>query len=133
MCAKLTGMELGPFGVWTSYRAIGQENAGEAARLAEDLGFGTFWLGGSPQLTALRPLLEATERIAVATGILNVWQSDPEQVARDYAELGREFPARVLLGIGIGHPEATSQYSTPLSAMRQLPRRPRRRNRASPA
>ena len=117
MCAKLTGMELGRFGVWTSYRAIGQENAGEAARLAEDLGYGTFWLGGSPQLTALRPLLEATERIAVATGILNVWQSDPEQVARDYAELGREFPARVLLGIGIGHPEATSHYSTPLSAM----------------
>jgi probable F420-dependent oxidoreductase len=110
-------MDLGQFGVWTSYRAIGEERAGEAARLVEDLGFGTFWLGGSPQLPGLRPLLQATERIVVATGILNVWQSRPEQVATDFAELDAEFPRRVLLGIGIGHPEATSQYARPLAAM----------------
>jgi probable F420-dependent oxidoreductase len=88
-------MQLGEFGVWTSYRAIGEENAGEAARLVEDLGFGTFWLGGSPQLTALRPLL----------------------VAADFSELEARFPGRVLLGIGIGHPEATSHYRSPLAAM----------------
>lgn len=113
-------MQLGDFGVWTSYRAIGQENAGEAARLAEDLGFGAFWLGGSPQLPALRPLLEATERIVAATGILNVWQSEPGRVADDFARLNDEFPGRVLLGIGIGHPEATSHYTKPLSAMREF-------------
>lgn len=111
-------MDLGPFGIWTSYRTIGEDSAGEAARLAEACGFGTFWLGGSPQLPALRPLLEATERIVVATGILNVWQSDPEQVARDFNELEQAYPGRVLLGIGIGHPEATSQYGKPLSSMR---------------
>jgi probable F420-dependent oxidoreductase len=116
----LQAMQLGEFGVWTSYRAIGEENAGEAARLVEDLGLGTFWLGGSPQLPALRPLLEATERIVVATGILNVWQSDPDQVASDFARLEEDFPGRVLLGIGIGHPEATSHYSRPLSAMRDF-------------
>jgi probable F420-dependent oxidoreductase len=110
-------MHLGEFGVWTTYRAIGEENARQAARLAEDLGFGTFWLGGSPQLPALAPLLESTERIVVATGILNVWQNDTDEVASDFARLEEEFPGRVLLGIGIGHPEATSQYSTPLSAM----------------
>jgi probable F420-dependent oxidoreductase len=113
-------MDLGEFGVWTSYRAIGEENAGEAARLVEDLGLGAFWLGGSPQLPELRPLLEATERIVVATAILNVWRSQPEQVASDFAELSRDFPDRVLLGIGIGHPEATSQYAKPLSAMRDF-------------
>lgn len=113
-------MQLGEFGVWTSYRSIGEENAGEAARLVESLGFGTFWLGGSQQLPALRPLLEATERIVAATGILNVWQSEPEQVARDFARLDEEFPGRVLLGIGIGHPEATSQYTKPLTAMREF-------------
>lgn len=102
-------MQLGEFGVWTTYRAIGEENAGEVAKLAETLGFGTLWLGGSPQLPALGPLLEATERIVVATGILNVWASEPERVARDFAELEGRFPGRVLLGIGIGHPEATSQ------------------------
>src|SRR3984885_2098194 len=110
-------MQLGEFGVWTSYRAIGEENAGEAAKLVEDLGFGTFWLGGSPQLPALRPLLEATGRLVVATGILNVWASEPERVAADFSELEARFPGRVLLGIGIGHPEATSHYRSPLAAM----------------
>ena len=43
-------MDLGRIGVWTSYRAIGEENAGEAAGLVEQLGYGTFWLGGSPRL-----------------------------------------------------------------------------------
>jgi probable F420-dependent oxidoreductase len=113
-------VQLGGFGVWTSYRAIGEQNAGEAAKLVEDLGFGAFWLGGSPQLPALRPLLDATERIVVATGILNVWQSDPEQVAADFAELNDAFPGRVLLGIGIGHPEASAQYAKPLSAMKDF-------------
>ena len=113
-------MRLGEFGIWTSYRAIGEENAGEAAKLVEDLGFGTLWLGGSPQLPALRPLLEATDRIVVATGILNVWASEPERVARDFAELEERFPGRALLGIGIGHPEATSQYNKPLAAMRSF-------------
>jgi len=113
-------MRLGEFGVWTTYRAIGEENAGEAAKLVEALGFGTFWLGGSPQLPALRPLLDATERIVVATGILNVWASEPEQVASDLAELEAGFPDRVLLGIGIGHPEATSHYNKPLAAMQSF-------------
>jgi probable F420-dependent oxidoreductase len=111
-------MKLGQFGVWTSYRAIGEQNAGEAAKLVEDLGFDVFWLGGSPQLPALRPLLEGSERIVVATGVLNVWQSEPEQVASDFAALSDDYAGRVLLGIGIGHPEATSEYRRPLSAMR---------------
>ena len=41
-------MHLREFGIWTSYRAIGEENAGEAAALVEELGFGAFWLGGAP-------------------------------------------------------------------------------------
>lgn len=111
-------MELGRFGIWTAYRAIGEQNAAAAARLIESLGFGTVWLGGSPQVPALRPLLEATERIVVATGILNVWQSDPTQVAADFASLNADFPGRVLVGIGIGHPEAQGEYAKPLTAMR---------------
>ncbi len=113
-------MQLDGFGVWTSYHAIGEENAGQAARLVEDLGYTAFWLGGSPQVSALRPLLEATERIVVATGILNVWQSEPARAAAEFAALDDRFPGRVLVGIGIGHPEATSQYARPLTAMREF-------------
>ncbi len=113
-------MRLGEIGVWTSYRAIGEQNAGEAAKLAEDLGYRAFWLGGSPQLSTVRPLLAATTTLVVATGIVNVWQSDPATVATEHAELTREFPGRLLLGLGIGHPEATSDYSRPLTTMREF-------------
>ncbi len=119
LCDALA-VELGRFGIWTTYRAIGEERAGEAAALIESLGFGAVWLGGSPQLPALRPLLAATERLVAATGIVNVWSSDPDQVARDYAQLSAEFPNRVLLGIGIGHPEATSEYTKPYTTMRRF-------------
>jgi probable F420-dependent oxidoreductase len=113
-------MQLGEIGIWTSYRAIGERNAGEAAELAEDLGYGAFWLGGSPQLPTVRPLLDATQRLIVATGIVNVWQYEPAKLAGEHAELTRDFPGRLLLGIGIGHPEATSEYSKPLSTMREF-------------
>jgi len=111
-------MDLGSIGVWTTYRQIGEENAGEAARLVEDLGFGTFWLGGSPRLPSVRPLLEATDHLVVATGIVNVWSYDPADLAAEYVQLAEDFPDRLLVGIGIGHPEATSHYATPLAAMR---------------
>jgi probable F420-dependent oxidoreductase len=111
-------MELGTFGVWTSLRSIGEDDAGRAASLAEELGYGTFWLGGSPRLPMLRPLLAATERIVVATGIVNVWAYEAAELAADFAALEAEFPGRVLVGIGIGHPEATSDYRRPLTAMK---------------
>ena len=69
-------MELGEYGVWTHYNQIGEENAGEAAALAESLGYGTFWLGGSARRPTTRPLLTGSERLTVATGIVNVWYYD---------------------------------------------------------
>lgn len=111
-------MDLGRFGVWTSFRRIGEQNAAEAAALAQDLGFGTFWLGGSPRLKSTRPLLEATDRLAVATGIVNIWGYTPRDLAAEYAAIEPEHRARLLVGIGIGHPEATSDYAHPLRAMR---------------
>ncbi len=111
-------MQLGTFGVWTAYRAIGEENAGEAAALVAELGFGTFWLGGSPRLATVRPLLEADGSLTVGTGIVNVWAYEPGDLAREYAELRPEFGDRLLVGIGIGHPEATSDYTRPLASTR---------------
>jgi probable F420-dependent oxidoreductase len=111
-------MELGEFGIWTSFRAIGEENAGEAAKLVEDFGYSAFWLGGSPRLPSVRPLLAGSERLTVATGIVNVWANEPATLAAEYGALTADFPDRLLVGIGIGHPEATSDYTRPLSAMR---------------
>ena len=110
-------VDLGTTGIWTTYRAIGEENAGEAARLVEELGYGTFWLGGSPRLPSVRPLLDATDNLVVATSIVNVWAYEPVQLAAEYAALAADFPDRLLVGIGVGHPEATREYAKPLAAM----------------
>ena len=110
-------MNLTRFGIWTTYNAIGQENAAEAARLVQDLGYGTLWLGGSEDPDALRPLLAATETLVAATGITNIWVSDPVVVAAQQAAIVAEYGTeRALIGIGAGHPEATSDYTRPLRA-----------------
>ena len=111
-------MDIGKIGVWSSYRPFGIERAGEAAKLAEQLGYGAWWVGGSPHVPDIRPVLEATSTLVAATGILNVWSNDPGETAVAAAALGADFPGRFMLGIGIGHPEATSEYRRPLTTMR---------------
>lgn len=113
-------MDFGTFGIWTRWALVGEENAAAAAALAEELGFGTFWLGGSPQLASVRPLLEASETLVVGTSIVNVWAYEPEQLAAEHAELAADFGERLVVGIGIGHPEATGDYSRPLASTREF-------------
>jgi probable F420-dependent oxidoreductase len=108
-------MELGKLGVWRRR----QEGTAGLDEL-EALGYSAFWIGSSPSVTEARPFLEATSTLAIATGILNIWQHDPATVAAARAELAREFPGRFLLGIGVGHPEATREYTKPLNAMRRF-------------
>jgi probable F420-dependent oxidoreductase len=107
-------VELGRIGIWERR----QDDLGAVAEI-EALGFGTFWIGRSPSLTEAREYLEATSTMTIATGILNVWQHAPADVAAGNAELRRDFGERWLLGIGIGHPERTSEYQKPLSKMRE--------------
>jgi probable F420-dependent oxidoreductase len=113
-------MDFGEWGVWTSFRQIGEDNAGDAAAAAEAAGFPSFWLGGSPRLAQTRRLLEGSEKLVVGTSIVNIWSYDPLDLAREFHELEVDFPGRVCVGIGVGHPEATSAYRTPLTAMREF-------------
>ena len=108
-------MNFGDFGVWISYRRFGKENASEAARAVEEAGLSAFWLGGSPRLEELRPLLEGSEKLLVGTSIVNIWGYDPADLAREFQALEADFPGRACVGIGVGHPEATSDYKRPLS------------------
>jgi probable F420-dependent oxidoreductase len=106
-------MNLGRIGIWRSRRR-GTQGLDEI----EALGYSTFWIGGSPSTDDARPYLEATSDVKIATGILNVWQHEPADVAAGHAAVTADFPGRFLLGIGIGHPEATSNYTRPLTTMR---------------
>jgi probable F420-dependent oxidoreductase len=107
--------ELGQIGIWRRHQQ-GVDAVGEI----EALGYSTLWVGGSPSLGQVRPFLERSSTMTIATGILNVWQHEPAAVAAGHAELTGAFPGRFVLGIGVGHPEARSDYARPLRAMREF-------------
>ncbi|GAA1479943.1 LLM class F420-dependent oxidoreductase [Gordonia sinesedis] len=104
----------GRYGAWSWYSGFSPDEA----RAIEQLGYGTIWLGGSPKdLSPVRTVLAATERITVATGIVNIWNTDPAVIAGEFHQLERDFPGRFFLGIGAGHPEATAEYTSPFQAV----------------
>jgi probable F420-dependent oxidoreductase len=108
--------ELGKIGVWRSAAQLSPE----LAVTLERLGYGAIWIGGSPagDLRLAEQLLDATTTLTVATGIVNIWKDAAEQVAASYQRIQARHPGRFLLGIGVGHPEATgARYDKPYEAM----------------
>jgi probable F420-dependent oxidoreductase len=108
-------VELGTIGVWAHSSVL----TPELAQGLEAAGYGAIWIGGSPagDLAIVDELLGATERIAVATGIVNIWSDDARTVAASHHRIRSAFPDRFLLGVGVGHPEATSDYRRPYDAL----------------
>lgn len=106
----------GRYGLWIRTKDV----TGELALALEGLGIGAIWLGMSPpDLTMARELLSATESIKVATGITNIWNTEPDRIAAQFHELERDFPGRFVLGVGAGHREATQDYAQPYQAVQR--------------
>lgn len=116
-------MEIGSFGIWSGLLRNGPvDDAVEAVRRIEALGFGAAWLpSGRPgQLERVKALTEGTTTLRLATGILNVYtEADPERTAETFWEIDQAHPGRLLLGIGIGHRESVGEttYGPPLKTM----------------
>jgi probable F420-dependent oxidoreductase len=114
-------MDLGRVGVWNvGLRSDDPGAAGEireAAAELEELGYGAIWLGSSPGVRHALPLLEATSRIVVATGILNIWEHDAADVAAQRSRVAAAHPGRFLLGLGASHAAIAKGYHKPYSAM----------------
>ncbi len=112
--ADLLKPGLGRYGVWT----FGVPKPEQAVEI-EKLGYGAIWVGGSPagDLNYVEPILERTETLQVATGIVNVWTAPAKQVAEAYHRVEDAYPGRFLLGVGIGHPEHTEEYRKPYDVL----------------
>lgn len=106
---------LGRFGVWRGSALVTPELAVDLERL----GYGTLWLGGSPDgdLRQAEELIEATTTLTLATSIVNMWKDDARTVAASFARIEASHPGRFLLGVGAGHPEATQQYAKPYDTL----------------
>jgi probable F420-dependent oxidoreductase len=106
---------LGRVGVWRAGQLVTPELAVEL----EGLGYGTLWIGSSPgdDLAVVERLLDATTTLVLATGIVNIWKDPAEPIATAWHRITAKHPGRFLLGIGAGHPEATSEYTKPYDAL----------------
>jgi probable F420-dependent oxidoreductase len=106
---------LGRFGVWRASALVTPEVAADLERL----GYGTLWLGGSPDgdLRHAEELIEATSTLTLATSIVNMWKDDARTVAASFARIEANHPGRFLLGVGAGHPEATQEYANPYDTL----------------
>jgi probable F420-dependent oxidoreductase len=109
----MTKPNLGPFG------SFGRGVTPQQAKEIESLGYGAVWVGGSPpaELAWVEPILEATTTLQVATGIVNIWTAAAGPVAESFHRIEGAYPGRFLLGIGVGHREAISEYQKPYDAL----------------
>lgn len=118
---RLTGV-----GVWSSQLRYGDPGqAAEAAAELEELGYTALWIPdvGGPVFDSVENLLRATERVVIATGILNLWMHEPAEVAERFASLTDTYGKRFLLGIGVSHAPLIDagdpgRYRKPLAATR---------------
>ena len=121
-------MELTGTGIWSGQLRFG--DAGERAEAAaelEELGYTALWIPGGvggAVFDDCRVLLEATSRVPVATGILNLWMHTPEETATGHAALTADFPDRFMLGLGVSHAplidqNAPGRYARPLQVTRE--------------
>jgi len=65
----------------------------------------------------VEPLLGATDTLQVATAIVNIWTAAAGPTAGSFHRIDAAYPGRFLLGIGVGHPEAQTEYKKPYDAL----------------
>lgn len=114
---------LGKIGIWSMELRFGDAGStGEAAAELEELGYGALWVPGGIDgavLDDVDRLLSATRRIALATGIINIWKQPAEQVAAWWLGQSQERRSRTMLGLGVSHaPLIGDSWGKPLTVMR---------------
>lgn len=103
------------------------QQAAEFARKVEDLGYPTLWIPeavGREAFSSASWLLASTQRLIVATGIVNVYGRDAVTAAASQRTLAEQSGGRFLLGLGVSHKPLVEgvrghDYDKPLSYMRE--------------
>ena len=118
---------LGRIGVWSfALETIPADEEREAVAEIESLGYRAIWI---PEAVDSREvfshaswILSGTQRVAVASGIANIWARDPSAMANGWRMLSDAYPGRFVLGIGVSHASSVARrggsYERPYSAMR---------------
>ena len=93
----------------------------DAAAELDALGYSSLWIpcSGLGTFAAVERLLAATDRITVATGVLNVWLY-PVATAAECARIRAAHGDRFLLGLGVNHSQILGRLDAKLSYERPL-------------
>jgi probable F420-dependent oxidoreductase len=113
-------MQLGKFGVWWSGSWRAEDASTDVAAELEDLGYGAIWSSGGFEAGISKTfdrLLASTSQLVVASGIVTVWHSSPEEISAGVADLEVRYPGRFLLGLGASHSVLVENYAHPYSQM----------------
>jgi probable F420-dependent oxidoreductase len=112
--------QFGTYGAWL-HPALGDARRVEYAPELEELGFQTVWVGiGSDpvvDMNLLEQMIAATRTATIASAIVNMWQDDAQSIAHHYHRIVNRHGPRLLLGIGLGHPEVRGSYVKPYERM----------------
>lgn len=119
-------MQLGPNGVWTATNALSRDELVLLARTVERLGYDALWYPESRSYESLSLggfLLSRTERLAVASGIANIYARDAVTAMAGHDTLNALYGDRFVLGLGVSHIPIVEGvrghvYGKPLAAMR---------------
>jgi probable F420-dependent oxidoreductase len=121
-------MDLGRTGIWTG--SLDLQPAGRAREVAaevEELGYAALWIPeavGREVTTHASVLLDATERLVVATGVANIFNRLPHAAAAAQRLLADDSGGRFLLGLGVSHAPMVEgmlgqEWTRPLTRMRE--------------
>jgi probable F420-dependent oxidoreductase len=112
--------QFGTYGAWLN-PALGDAPRIEYAPQLEELGYQTIWvgIGADPvgDMALLERMIAATRHAIIASAIINMWQDDASSVAYHYHRIVDRYGPRLLLGVGLGHPERREAYDKPYERM----------------
>ncbi|MFI5400348.1 MAG: TIGR03620 family F420-dependent LLM class oxidoreductase [SAR324 cluster bacterium] len=119
-------MEIGRLGVWANLDTMTAGAAADFARRVEGWGYGALWIPesrGRNVLVHAAFLLSATKRLAVASGIANIYARDAVAMAAGQKALAEASGDRFLLGMGVSHSPMVEtlrghSYGKPVATMK---------------
>lgn len=119
-------MQPGTTGVWISTNVLTRAELANAAQTVEKLGYDVFWYPESMAYESLSLggfLLGHTDKLAVASGIANIYARDAVTARAGHDTLNSLYGDRFILGLGVSHIPLVEgrrghNYGKPVATMR---------------
>ena len=118
--------DIGKLGFWGIIYGDTYADQVRLAQRVEKWGYSAIWVPdtlGSDPFVSLTLMARETSDLYLATGIANIYTRTPVAMAATRASLGTLSQGRLVLGLGVSHPEVVSgalhmDFNKPLATMR---------------